>query len=138
MSARYEEILDFVVLHYCLTRRDDSAFWLEVVQGRRIPERLQTLLELWRHKSPSLSDFHDNLQLFSHTPYEYVLYGMDFLRERSAQLYPGAVTAAKIPDSIARTAEDACARLPAHDDWLARRVGAQALSEKRVDKRAKH
>ncbi len=127
IRARYEEILDFVVLHYCLTRRDDSAFWLEVGKKQHIPERLQTLLELWRHKSPSLSDFHDNLQLFSHTPYEYVLYGMDYLRERTAGMNAGALPTASIPQSIARTAADACAKLPKHDDWLARRTGAPAL-----------
>ncbi|MEM9056740.1 MAG: tryptophan halogenase family protein [Pseudomonadota bacterium] len=127
MQERYEEILDFVVLHYCLSRRDDSAFWCEVREARRIPERLQARLQLWRHKLPSLSDFHDTLQLFSHTPYEYVLYGMDFLRERIAGQPADRLPATTVPDSIARTVADASKRLPAHDEWLARRAGAPPL-----------
>ncbi|MEL7447937.1 MAG: tryptophan halogenase family protein [Pseudomonadota bacterium] len=127
IQARYEEILDFVVLHYCLSRREDTAFWRDVRRPERIPERLQTLLAMWQHKSPSLSDFHDNLQLFSHTPYEYVLYGMDFLRERIAGMPAASLRGPAVPESITHTIKDACSRLPAHDEWLARRTGAKPL-----------
>ncbi|HZW59421.1 MAG TPA: tryptophan 7-halogenase, partial [Woeseiaceae bacterium] len=35
MADRFYEILDFVNLHYCLTRRSDSEFWVEVQQPHR-------------------------------------------------------------------------------------------------------
>ncbi len=122
LEARYEEILDFVVLHYCLTRRDDSAFWREVQRAERVPERLAEALSLWRNKTPSLSDCHDALQLFSHTPYEYVLYGMDFQRERIAHIDSARLAPTEVPASIRRTVDDATQRLPPHDAWLARQL----------------
>ena len=116
---RYEEILDFIVLHYCLTQRDDTAFWREVQKEERIPERLREGLALWRSKSPSLSDFHNALQLFSHHTYEYVLYGMNYLSERQNPSAPSTQTPANITEALAR----ARAALPEHDAWLRRHLG---------------
>jgi tryptophan halogenase len=119
---RYEEILDFIVLHYCLTRRTDTAFWREVQKPERIPERLRERLELWRYKSPSFSDFHDTIQLFSHHTYEYVMYGMDFLRERLDQS-GGRAPATRIPRQISEALQRARAGLMPHDDYLERKLG---------------
>ncbi len=122
LQNRYEEILDFVVLHYCLTRRDDTAFWREVQKPERIPERLRTWLAVWEHKAPSLSDFHDALQLFSHHTYEYVLYGMDHHRERLAGR--PSVPPTQVPGEITQALNAARARLPAHDAWLSQSLGS--------------
>ncbi|MEM8492123.1 MAG: tryptophan halogenase family protein [Pseudomonadota bacterium] len=122
IQDRYEEILDFIVLHYCLTRRDDTAFWQEVQKKERIPDRLAERLAMWRYKSPSFSDFHDTIQLFSHHTYEYVLYGMDFLRERLDQA-KGRPPAPRVPRTIQERLEMAGQRLPSHDEWLQRNLG---------------
>src|SRR5690606_22652432 len=59
MTNRYHEILDFINMHYCLTRRTDSEFWREVQRPERITDRLRGKLEYWRMKPPSRSDFED-------------------------------------------------------------------------------
>jgi tryptophan halogenase len=119
---RYEEILDFIVLHYCLTRRTDTAFWQEVQKPERIPERLREKLEMWRYKSPSFSDFHDTIQLFSHHTYEYVMYGMDFLRERLEQA-GGRAPSTRIPRQVSDALRRARGTLIPHDTYLERKLG---------------
>ncbi len=126
---RYEEILDFIVLHYCLTQRTDTAFWQEVQKPERIPESLQKRLAMYRHKSPSFSDFHDNIQLFSHHTYEYVLYGMDFQRDKIAEGQYAPKT--QVPEMVAKALQRAKSVLPKHDHWLQKKLGpAYTLSYK--------
>ncbi|MEE4192922.1 MAG: tryptophan 7-halogenase, partial [Halieaceae bacterium] len=119
---RYEEILDFIVLHYCLTRRNDTAFWQEVQKPERIPERLRERLEMWRYKSPSFSDFHDTIQLFSHHTYEYVMYGMDFLRERVDEAQ-GRAPDTRVPPQVSDALRRARDTLIPHDSYLERALG---------------
>ena len=59
MANRFYEILDFINMHYCLTRRTDTEFWREVGRPERINDRLQAKLDYWRVKPPSVSDFVD-------------------------------------------------------------------------------
>ncbi|MEM6627336.1 MAG: tryptophan halogenase family protein [Pseudomonadota bacterium] len=123
IDQRYEEILDFVVLHYCITRRTDTAFWREVSKPNRIPDRLASWLETWKLKSPSHSDFHDSLQLFSHHTYEYVLYGMDHGRERIANIDPARLPATPVPRDVQGAVAQGRRVLPSHDDWLRAELG---------------
>ena len=37
---RYHEVLDFINMHYCLTRRTDTDFWREVTKPERVTDRL--------------------------------------------------------------------------------------------------
>ena len=120
MRQRYEEILDFVALHYCLTRRTDTAFWREVQQPARIPDRLKAKLDFWRVKPPSASDFDDHLRLFSYQSYEHILYGMDFDAHRAGS---GRARQLSVPKHIAAVVEAARTRLPRHEDWLKAEVG---------------
>ncbi len=59
MEDRYYEILDFINMHYCLTRRADTDFWREVGRPQRTNDRLRAKLDFWRIKPPSVSDFTD-------------------------------------------------------------------------------
>ena len=59
MANRYFEILDFINMHYCLTRRTDTAFWREIRQPERINDRLRAKLDYWRIKPPTALDFED-------------------------------------------------------------------------------
>jgi tryptophan halogenase len=47
MGRRYESVRDFIVMHYKLTRRDDSEFWRHCA-AMPIPDSLQHQIELFR------------------------------------------------------------------------------------------
>ncbi|MEM9233201.1 MAG: tryptophan halogenase family protein [Pseudomonadota bacterium] len=148
MSNRYYEILDFINMHYCLTRRTDTEFWRTVQQPEHITDRLQAKLELWKIKPPSMSDFSDQSfygftydreptddplidprppvdtgSLWDHSSYESILYGMDFRGpEYEARL--GDNRKPSQPLSIVRDVLQAAPRrLPPHHAWLHHNLG---------------
>jgi tryptophan 7-halogenase len=83
---RWGRIIDFLKLHYVLTRRTDTAFWRDNVDPASVPERLKELLELWKYHSPWFFDEFDRLEeVFPAASYQYVLYGMGFQSEISPE-----------------------------------------------------
>jgi len=81
-TYRWGRIIDFLKLHYVLTRRTDTAFWRDNVDPETVPERLQDLLTLWKYQSPWSFDELDRLEeVFPAASYQYVLYGMGFRTE---------------------------------------------------------
>ncbi|GAA4777575.1 tryptophan 7-halogenase [Stakelama sediminis] len=79
---RWGRIIDFLKLHYVLTKRTDSAFWRDNVLPETIPDRLQELLLLWKYQSPWFHDEFDRVEeVFPSASYQYVLYGMNFKTE---------------------------------------------------------
>lgn len=80
---RWARIIDFLKLHYCLTKRTDSQFWIDNRDEETIPDSLKDLLDLWRYQSPGDHDFSSNNEVFPAASYQYVLYGMGFKTEGS-------------------------------------------------------
>lgn len=80
---RWKRIIDFLKLHYCLTKRTDNQFWMDNRDPNTIPESLKELLELWRHQPPWLSDFTHLDEVFPSASYQYILYGMGFRTNQS-------------------------------------------------------
>ncbi len=79
---RYGRIIDFLKLHYVLTRRTDTPFWMDIVQPDTIPDRLKNLLHLWKYQPPWFFDEFDRLEeVFPAASYQYVMYGMGFETE---------------------------------------------------------
>jgi len=79
---RWGRIIDFLKLHYVLTKRTDSKFWTDNVDPDTIPDRLKNLLKLWKYQSPWFFDEFDRLEeVFPAASYQYVLYGMGFRTE---------------------------------------------------------
>jgi hypothetical protein len=75
---RWDRIIDFLKLHYVLSQRTDSQFWIDNRDPRSIPESLQEQMELWRHRAPGDQDFTSNCEMFPAASYQYVLFGMGF------------------------------------------------------------
>ncbi len=76
MQHHYENIVDFLKLHYCLSERRDSAFWRDNTDPASIPETLAANLAQWQDSIPSIYDFDRVTQCFSATNYQFILYGM--------------------------------------------------------------
>lgn len=120
MRRRYERARDFIKLHYCISERRDSQFWRDNVDPASIPESLQDLLRMWRHRAPSSIDIDQNVDLFKEASWQYVLYGMGYktdLRPRAGVLrYYDEARAAFA--QIRRQAEFACRTLPTNRELI--------------------
>jgi tryptophan halogenase len=78
---RWGRIIDFLKLHYVLTKRPEK-FWRDNTDTATVPERLQSLLQLWKYQPPWFYDEFDRLEeVFPAASYQYVLYGMGFRSE---------------------------------------------------------
>jgi hypothetical protein len=75
---RWARVIDFLKLHYLLSRRSDTPYWREHREAHSVPERLHELLQLWRHRAPYRHDFFRVEEVFPAASYQYVLYGMGF------------------------------------------------------------
>jgi flavin-dependent dehydrogenase len=80
---RWERIIDFLKLHYMLTQRTDSQFWLDHKDPNTIPDSLKELLNLWEYHTPWHEDFAYAREVFPAASYQYVLYGMGFKTQQN-------------------------------------------------------
>ena len=116
MVARYDRIIDFIKMHYCLSQRRDSAFWIDNADPASIPQTLQDKLALWKHRPPHRLDFVSDLEMFLVSSWQYVLYGMEFKTDlepmRSA--YPHVEEARREFAMIQQVAAHAANDLPDH------------------------
>ncbi|TDJ38333.1 MAG: tryptophan 7-halogenase [Gammaproteobacteria bacterium] len=148
MANRFYEILDFINMHYCLSRRTDTEFWREVQRPERITDRLRGKLEYWRVKPPSPTDFEDQYfpgqpdtplpsgglpgdhrppvdtaGLWSHESYETILYGMDFLDKECDDWYGQQRPDSTLVRHVVEKLQQARQKLPPHDVWLQQVLG---------------
>ena len=77
-SYRWERVIEFLKLHYVLSKRSDTDYWLDNRKPDSMPERLRELLVLWKHQGPSRYDLPRRDEVFPPASYQYVLYGMGF------------------------------------------------------------
>jgi flavin-dependent dehydrogenase len=75
---RWDKIIDFLKLHYILSKRVDNSFWTDNREPNSIPQSLKDLMVLWQYRSPVDDDFTSNNEVFPAASYQYVLYGMGF------------------------------------------------------------
>jgi tryptophan halogenase len=150
MAVRYHEILDFINLHYCLTKRTDSDFWREVQRPERVVPRLAAKLDYWKLKPPSGVDFLDQFfpgmsaesqlpqdhgsdsrvlvdtgGLWNHQSYECILYGMDFMADEYRERYGRDRPKSRVAQPVIDRLRAAPARLAPHDIWLQQVVGME-------------
>jgi flavin-dependent dehydrogenase len=128
---RWERIVDFLKLHYVLSRRADSGFWIDNRSRESIPDSLREGLGFWRHHCPWHEDFSHREEVFSAASYQYVLYGMGFRTETAPWLLSDSDRnrAREAMSETARHAKALGASLPANRDLLTRiqRYGLQKI-----------
>lgn len=78
---RWDRIIDFLKLHYFLTKRTDSQFWIDNTDPETVPDSLKELLALWEHQECWNYDFYHTDEVFPAASYQYVLYGMGFRQQ---------------------------------------------------------
>ncbi len=119
-THHWERIIEFLKLHYLLTKRTDSGFWRDVVRPESVPEGLREKLEMWRYHPPTAQDFPHQPEVFSWPSYQYVLHGMDFANNhaRLAELDAEANTARRWFATNERVRSQAMAQLPRHRELL--------------------
>jgi len=148
MANRFYEILDFINMHYCLSRRTDTEFWREIQKPERVNDRLKAKLEFWKIKPPSISDFEDQrfpgqpdsrlpsgdlpgdhrspvdtAGLWNHESYEAILYGMDFLATECDEWFGKNRPKPRMLKRIIESLTIAPHSLPSHAEWLQRVLG---------------
>ena len=116
MSARYERIFDFVKMHYCLSRRRDSTFWLDNTDPASVPDSLKDRLAMWRCRPPHRLDFLADTEMFLPASWQYILYGMEFRTDLAPMraMYPHAEAARREFEMIRAMAAHAVNDLPDH------------------------
>jgi tryptophan 7-halogenase len=121
MAELYDDIRDFIILHYKMTQRDDSEFW-RYVAAMEVPETLSRKIELWRLHGRI---FRENAELFTTPSWVAVMLGQNCWPETYDPIVdaldPERVSLAlrEIRDSYAQTV----ARLPSQAEFL-QRAGA--------------
>jgi hypothetical protein len=115
MTQRNEKIVNFLKLHYCVTRRQEP-FWRDNASAHTIPDELNELLEMWKYRPPSRFDFLDDIDTFSFFNYQYILYGMNFETDYEAARgsFPAMEAAEKAFARIRAFGERAAQDLPSH------------------------
>ena len=111
---RWDRIVEFLKLHYALSRRDEP-YWLAQRDTAHIPPRLAEMLQLWRDQPPSAWDFPRVDEIFSAESHQYILYGMG--HPVPADLPAGERAAALLAENRQR-ARSLAAALPANRDYL--------------------
>jgi len=111
---RWARVIDFLKLHYLLSKRNDSAYWHAHRDPASWPERLRELLPMWRLRAPARHDFGRIDEVFPAASYQYVLYGMGF-RPDPGPLSPDKLQAAHACFAEAhRLAQRYLPALPSH------------------------
>jgi hypothetical protein len=83
MQLLYEDIRDFIVLHYCLTQREDTPFWQTHKYDSQIPDSLQQRLEQWRLMWPNQNFAAVSVPVFGDYSYICILAGMGYLPRKA-------------------------------------------------------
>ncbi len=119
---RWSRIIEFLKLHYALSRRTDSDYWHDHRELASNPDRLRELLELWRYRSPNETDFPQVDEIFSAASYQYVLCGMGLDLERATVQQDAGrrAEARRLFDENVRKANQYLSGLPANRSLLDR------------------
>lgn len=120
VKESWDKVIDFIKLHYCISKRDDSEFWLDNRNEKSIPESLQERLARWLYQPPSQYDFFSGFEIFNLENYLYVLYGMEYPTNVAliANRYSQNNAAKKYIDTIQQHSQQALNRLPNHRELI--------------------
>jgi tryptophan 7-halogenase len=118
MQEVFEDVRDFIILHYKATRRDDSDFW-NYCRTMDVPDSLERKLDLWRPKGRL---FREGRELFGTASWVAVLLGQGIVpqeHEPAADALDGAMIAEAL-DKMRLSYRHMAEHMPRHGDFIAR------------------
>jgi tryptophan halogenase len=119
----FEQVRDFIILHYKATERDDSEFW-NYCRNMPIPQSLEERIAIYRENARLYR--HDN-ELFSESSWFAVMHGQNILPHRYhpvADVLPEQELAARM-SRIAEVTRKCLAVMPTHQAFIDRHCRAE-------------
>ncbi len=121
----YERVRDFLILHYCATRRDDTPFWNRV-RTMPIPDSLQYRIDQFRTYGRIVAD---DLELFQNPSWLAVYTGQNIEPERCAPLAVQRAEAVQARQRLAglrQVIAESAAAMPGHQAYINQHCSSQA------------
>lgn len=124
MRQEFDQVRDFLILHYVATERDDSEFW-NYCRTMDVPDSLQHKIELFREGGRV---FRYDDELFSKPSWIAVMVGQNILPERVDPIVDGLnpEQVSHSLQSMHRAIQSAAANMPRHEDMLKSYIGRAA------------
>lgn len=121
MRTEYESIRDFIVLHYCKTRRDDTPFWRDC-QGMGIPKTLQQKIDLYEAQGAL---YFDSDELFKAPSWHCVFEGMGVSPRNVHSCVNTVAPADVVPvlEQVHQLMSQIASDLPKHEVYLSQFLG---------------
>lgn len=129
MKDVYDDIRDFIILHYKATQRDDTPFWRQC-RDMDIPETLANRMALFRSRGRI---FRENAELFGVPSWIAVMYGQNLWPENYDTL-ADSLDEERVAAALAQIRADYAATtqaLPTQEEFL-RKAGAWADADERI------
>lgn len=118
MNGIYDDLKRFIVLHYCLTDRDDTEFWQQAQRSVEYCPELKQKIGLWKHKTCEFMDLAGGYATtFTDENYRFILYGMGHFP--TLHMPFEADSCKQIFDRFNFMATKAKAVVLSHKDWIA-------------------
>ena len=124
-STEYEQIRDFIILHYKATQREDTAFWRHC-RAMQIPSTLQHKMDLFKSNGRF---FRENNELFTETSWVQVMLGQG-IRPDNYDPLGDLVEASEAQDfvnNVGAVIQKCVAVMPSHAEFIAQHCAAQPL-----------
>lgn len=116
MRQQFDQVRDFIILHYCVTQRDDSEFW-NYCRTMSIPDSLQHKMDLFREAGRV---FRYDDELFSRPSWVAVMLGQNLMPKVCdpivATLEPKQVNHSLT--SMHRAMAEAAVKMPSHASFI--------------------
>ncbi len=128
MDIKYEESRNFLIMHYHVTKRNDSEFW-NYCRTMKIPEELQHRIDIFRHSGRIA---HQDSDLFIEHNWLQVLYGQG-LKPESYDPRVDAVEPQEVKRLLAKMKTDvarAAKAMPTHNETLAQYCAGDLISNR--------
>ena len=122
MAEVFEDVRDFVILHYKATRRDDSDFWNDC-RTMTVPDSLASKLELWQTKGRL---FREGRELFGTASWVAVLLGQSIVPTQTEPAVEAidANTISEALDKMRLSYSGMAEHMPTHADFISRVLAA--------------